>query len=424
MLDGRMAAPSDIVAVQKSFDVVTADADEFSDLFYQRLFADHPEVKSLFGGVDLQRQRQKLFAMMTILVSHLDRVEVVHPVLSELGRRHVAYGVTSSFYPAFVETFLAILSERGLPDWDDTLAASWRAALEQLSDVMIDAATRAEAGADAPSDDLDVLMQISGNTGVSSAHARLFTSFLAQKVHDHDLETAREVQRNLLPEVLPVPDGYEIDAVYEPAREVGGDYYDCFDVPDGRLCIAFGDVAGKGVAAALVMARLSSAIQSTVQLSPDLGAAMERVNDHMCQRAWGGRFVTLLGMLLDPVRHVVQLVNAGHRAPLLRSASGRVAEFSSSATGIPIGIVDGVSYPVAERTLDPGDTLLLFTDGIDEARSASGEFYGVERVREFVERCPHDAADLGRALLDEIHAHSAGRPASDDIAIMTIRRNA
>jgi len=180
----------------------------------------------------------------------------------------------------------------------------------------------------------------------------------------------------------------------------------------------------EGVAAALVMARLSSAIQTTVQLTGDLGASVARVNDHMCERAWGGRFVTLLGLFLDPVRHVVQLVNAGHRAPLVRTADGRVQDLAPEVAGVPVGILPGERYAVAERSLEPGDLLLLFTDGIDESRSASGGFYGLERLRRFLARCPQRGADLGRALLGEIHAHSAGRPASDDIAILTLHRRA
>ncbi len=416
-------SPASIEAVQRSFDVVTPESDEFADLFYERLFRDHPGVIPLFEGVDLVRQRKKLFAMMTLVVSHLDRVEVVRPVLSELGRRHVGYGVTADLYQAFVETFLAVLAQSLGDGWSDGLARSWREALEQLTAVMVQAgADDRGARSEAESDELALLMQISGRPEISGAHTRLFTSFLAKKVHDHDLEIARDIQLRLLPEALHAPEGYAIAAFYEPAREVGGDYYDCFDTRDGRFCLAFGDVSGKGVAAALVMARLASAIQATVQVASDLGSAMASVNDHMCHRSWGGRFATLVGLLIDPVRHVAELANAGHRAPLVRRAAGGVEEFAPDVAGLPIGIVDGQAYAVGELALEPGDVILLFTDGIDESRSAAGELFGVDRIRKILGSGPPDPEGLGRALLEAVHAHSAGRPASDDIALLAVSR--
>jgi serine phosphatase RsbU (regulator of sigma subunit) len=414
----------DIASVQRSFDLVSQRSDEFAELFYRHLFADWPDVAPLFADVELVSQRKKLFATMTLVVSHLDRVDVVHPVLAELGKRHVGYGVTNGFYEAFEVTFLKTLAESLPSDWNRDLEASWRTALGQISQVMMTSGRgrAAEESGQAPSEELDVLMQISGRPEISGTHTRLFTSFLAKKVHDHDLEIARDVQRTLLPDTLPSPEGYAIEALYEPAREVGGDYYDCIPVPDGRICVAFGDVAGKGVPAAIVMSRLASAVQTSVRLTADLGTVISTLNEHMCQRAWGGRFATLVGLLLDPVEHTLQIVNAGHRAPLVRRADGSVEELAPEATGVPVGILEDFEYEVAEGQVDPGDVIVLFTDGIDESRNPSGEFYGIERLRAFLGRAPGDAQALGRALLDEIHHFSAGRPPSDDIAILTLSR--
>jgi len=414
----------DIGSVQRSFDLVTQRSDQFAELFYRNLFADWPDVVPLFEDVELGSQRKKLFATMTLVVSHLDRVDVVHPVLSELGKRHVGYGVTNGFYGAFKATFLKTLAESLPSHWNRELEASWRTALEQISEVMITSGSGRAAmrSGKAQSEELEVLMQISGKPEISGAHTRLFTSFLAKKVHDHDLEIARDVQRTLLPDALLSPDGYTIEALYEPAREVGGDYYDCIPVPDGRLCVAFGDVAGKGVPAAIVMSRLASAMQTSVRLTADLGTVIATLNEHMCQRAWGGRFVTLVSLFLDPVRHALQVVNAGHRAPLVRRSDGRVEELAPEITGVPVGILEDFEYEMAEWPIEPGDVIVLFTDGIDESRNPSGEFYGIDRLRAFLACATGDARAIGRALLDEIHAFSAGRPPSDDIAILTISR--
>lgn len=414
----------DVQGIKQSFDLVLVRSDEFAARFYELLFADFPDTVPLFANVDLVRQRKKLFAMLTLVVSHLDRVDVVHPVLRELGQRHVRYGVPEAFYGAFVTTFLKTLGESLPGAWSRDLAESWRAALEQICDVMLSSNPGRSAGpeeAAVPSDELGLLMEIAGQPQVSRAQSRLFSAFLARRVHEHDLELAREVQRTLLPAEIPCPEGYAIRAFYEPAREIGGDYYDCIQVPDGRVCIAFGDVSGKGVPAALVMSRLASAVQTTVQLARSLREGLRTVNDHMCQRAWGGRFVTFLGLLLDPERHTVEVVNAGHRAPLLRTAGGRVEPLAPEIAGVPLGILEGYDYESAERTLESGDAVVLFTDGIDEATSPGGEQYGDERLAACIARTGEEA-DIGPAILREVRAFSAGRPPTDDIALVTVAR--
>ena len=140
-------------------------------------------------------------------------------------------------------------------------------------------------------------------------------------------------------------------------------------------------------------------------------------------RPFRGRFVTFVAVLLDPAKHTIELVNAGHRAQFLRGADGRVEELEPDIAGVPLGIVEGFEYEVARRPLEPGELILLFTDGIDEARSPSGEQYGAERLAAFLERAPREAPGVAPALLDEVHAFSAGRPPSDDIALVTIARS-
>jgi serine phosphatase RsbU (regulator of sigma subunit) len=191
---------------------------------------------------------------------------------------------------------------------------------------------------------------------------------------------------------------------------------------DGRICVAFGDVSGKGIPAALVMARLASAVQTTVQLARSLREGLQTVNDHMCKRASGGRFVTFVALLLDPRSHTVEIVNAGHRAPFLRTADGRVEALAPDVTGVPLGIVEGFEYESERRVVEPGDVIVLFTDGIDEAKSPGGEEYGAERLAACIGRTPKEA-EIGAAVLQEVRAFSAGRPPSDDIALMTVTRS-
>ena len=184
-----------------------------------------------------------------------------------------------------------------------------------------------------------------------------------------DLELAREVQRGFLPLRLPEVSGYEFFAHYEPASEVGGDYYDFIPLPRQRVAILLGDVAGKGVAAALLMAKLS---RRCPFLHIDGGRPGSRCNPaQLADDPLGisDRFVSLLAAILDPASHTVTLVNAGHPSPLIyRRATCTVEEaISTEATGLPLGIVDGFEYTSCQVSLDSGDCLLAFTDGVTEA---------------------------------------------------------
>jgi serine phosphatase RsbU (regulator of sigma subunit)/hemoglobin-like flavoprotein len=414
---------ANIELVQRSFEIVSLKADEFTEAFYRNLLGDYPAAQPLFEHVDLIRQRKKLFAMLTLMVSHLKRMDILLPVLEELGQRHVRYGVTDDLYGAFVFSFLKSVGEVAPEHWDRDVADAWKATLDRICDQMIAGAQRAPAGRPpAQSEDLKLLLEISGQPTISSAHSRLFSSFLAKKAQDYDLQIARNVQQTLLPGTLPRIDDYEIHAVYDPARTVGGDYYDCFALDEHRICVSFGDVSGKGVPAALIMARLASAVQSTMRFTHDVREAVSAINSHMCHRAAEGRFVTFVLLVLDLEAHAVQLVNAGHRPPLVLSPGGALEDLGLPAVGPPLGVVDGQAYEAVSRAFGPGETLMLFTDGVDEAMSPASERYGMDRLKALLDSRPHRPGDLGVALLNDIRSHAAGRPASDDITILTISR--
>ncbi|MHC4210486.1 MAG: PP2C family protein-serine/threonine phosphatase [Planctomycetota bacterium] len=415
---------ANIELVQRSFDIVSLKADEFTEAFYRNLFGDYPAAQPLFEHVDLVRQRKKLFAMLTLVVSHLKRMDILFPVMEELGQRHIRYGVTSDLYGAFVSSFLKSVGEVAPEHWDRDVADAWQAALDQICDQMIAGAERAAATnrRTAQSDDLKLLMEISGQPMISSAHTRLFSSFLAKKAQDYDLQIARDVQRTLLPSTLPQIEDYEIHAVYDPARTVGGDYYDCFALDESRICVSFGDVSGKGVPAAIIMARLASAVQSTMRFTNDVREAISAINSHMCHRAAEGRFVTFVLLVLDLTTHSVRLTNAGHRPPLVLRPDGNLEDLGLPAVGPPLGVMDGQTYEAVSRDVGPGETIMLFTDGVDEAMSPASEHYGMDRVRAFLDRSTPRPGDLGLALLNDIRNHAAGRPPSDDVSILTISR--
>ncbi len=273
------------------------------------------------------------------------------------------------------------------------------------------------------SDDLDILMTVAGQAALSYENARLVQAYAEKQKQDAELNIAKTVQQALLPKELPKADGYQFFASYDAARAVGGDMYDCFELPEGKVCLSFGDVAGKGVPGALVMSRMASCVQSTMRHVHDVVEAICAINNHMCDSAIEGRFVTYVLSIVDTQNHEVVLANAGHMPPIIRRADGTVEQFDEEQSGPPIAVVDEYPYEAQSRKLGRGDVVLLMTDGVDEAMNSEGELYGLQRVLEFVKNGPSEAEPLGKALLEDVRRHAGGHPQSDDITIMTFGRN-
>lgn len=273
-------------------------------------------------------------------------------------------------------------------------------------------------------DDLELLAVVAGQAALAYETARLMQSFVEKQKQDNEMAIARDVQLALLPVELPKAEGYEFFASYDSAQAVGGDYYDAFVLDGDRICLSFGDVAGKGVPGALIMSRMSSVVQSTIRHVHDVGPAMEAINAHMCDSAVEGRFVTYVMVIIDLNTHEMTMANAGHMSPLLRKPDGSVEEMiEEDLCGPPIGVVDEYPYDVVKRMLKPGETVVIVTDGVDEALNPEGELYGKERVMEFIRTHSPKADELGKALLADVRLHAAGRPQNDDITIMTFGRN-
>jgi phosphoserine phosphatase RsbU/P len=271
-------------------------------------------------------------------------------------------------------------------------------------------------------DDLELLMAVAGQAALSYESTRLLVSHLEKQRQDSELSIATKVQEALLPQTMPEVDGYDFYASYHSALAVGGDYYNVIPLKNNKICIAFGDVAGKGVPGALVMSRLSSVVETTMAFTDDVAEAIESINNHMCSHAADGRFVTFILAVIDLDTHALSLVNAGHMSPVIRKPDGSVESFHEDQIGIPIGINEDFPYDVVTRTTEPGETLVIVTDGVDEAMNPRGELYTKERVIEFVKNGSPNAAELGIALLEDVRRHAAGRSQNDDITIMTFGR--
>lgn len=272
-------------------------------------------------------------------------------------------------------------------------------------------------------EDLDILMTVAGQAALAYENARLMQVFAEKQKADNEMAIAKTIQRALLPEAMPAVEGYQFYASYDAAQAVGGDYYDWFDLGDGRICLSFGDVAGKGVPGAIIMARMHSCVQSTIRHVRDVVEAINSINDHMCDTNVEGRFVTYILAIVDTRNHTVELANAGHMAPIIRRANGTVEQFQEDLVGTPIGVLENYPYESETRKLEPGDMVVLVTDGVDEAMNPAGEFYTGERVLQFVRDGIPEAETLGKSLLADVRRHANGRAQNDDITIMTFGRN-
>lgn len=273
-------------------------------------------------------------------------------------------------------------------------------------------------------EDLDLLMAVAGQAAMSFESAMLMASHLAKQKQDEEMRIAANVQRALLPEQLPTVGGYQFYASYDSAQAVGGDYYDCFSLEDGRVCMAFGDVAGKGVPASLLMSRISTIVSNTVVYLSDVGEAVRRINDQMCSRAVEGRFVTFVLVMLDVRSGDMTIVNAGHMPLMIRKPDGAVVEVADGdAVGLPLGVIEGFEYDVVRRRLEPGEVAVIYTDGVSEAMDPDGDLYGVDRLRELVLASRDGAAEeLGQQILADVRKHANGRAQNDDITIMVFGR--
>ena len=238
---------------------------------------------------------------------------------------------------------------------------------------------------------------------------------------DQELAVARLIQQNFLPRQVPELDGWGVAADYRPAREVGGDFYDFIDLPDGRLGIVIGDVTDKGVPAALVMAATRSVLRASAQRLLEPGAVLERVNEHLCPDIPENMFVTCLYGVLEPDTGRLVFANAGHNLPVM-SVDGVVSELR--ARGMPLGLMTGMSYEETEAVLAPGAHLLLYSDGVTEAHDTSRQMFGSDRLAEQMAGSSDVAGGrLIASLLDSLGRFTEGvAEQEDDITLVTIRR--
>ncbi|QDU95645.1 SpoIIE family protein phosphatase [Lignipirellula cremea] len=271
--------------------------------------------------------------------------------------------------------------------------------------------------------DLDVLVSVALMAGQAVEYVEAHEAQREFDARKRDLRMAHDVQMHFLPSRAPNRCGYEFFQHYRAANDMGGDYYDYIELPDGRLAIVQGDVSGKGAAAALVMARLCSDVRYWLLTEPSPAQAMQRLNRQFCERDMADGFVTLVIAVLDPHQHRLTLVNSGHMNPLLRNGAGEVKELTLQQMGTPVGVDPAGTY--TEETLDmqSGDAILLYTDGLSDSMNSHLACFGTPSIREVLAQGGTGAAALGTALLNAMERHAAGHLQNDDVCILCLQRS-
>ncbi|MBA3791387.1 MAG: PP2C family protein-serine/threonine phosphatase [Rubrobacter sp.] len=237
---------------------------------------------------------------------------------------------------------------------------------------------------------------------------------------EQELRVARLIQQTLLPKAVPDTPGYELAAHYQPAREVGGDFYDFLELDDGRLGLVVGDVTDKGVPAALVMATTRTLLRAVAGRIDAPGEVLERVNDVLYPDIPPNMFVTCLYAILDRETGRLHYANAGHDLPYMKHEGGAK---ELRATGMPLGLMPGMEYEEKEVFLKPGESVLFYSDGLVEAHDPRREMFGFPRLQGFVGAHP-GGATLVDFLLSELGRFTGeGWEQEDDITLVTLQRS-
>jgi sigma-B regulation protein RsbU (phosphoserine phosphatase) len=269
--------------------------------------------------------------------------------------------------------------------------------------------------------DIEFLTSLGNIALLALENARLFKEAIEKQKLEDELLIAKEIQRGLLPSVLPNLRGVDYAAINLSSKQVGGDYYDVIPLTARRCVIAIGDVSGKGPPAALLMANLQATIRALSPLGLSLAELTTRVNNLICDSTSSSRFITFFWGIFDCETNMLRYVNAGHNPPYLFRNSGAVERLTQG--GMVLGVLKkDVPYHEGETKLDRGDVLVLFTDGVTEAMDNNDTEFGEERLEKIVISTKnHSARTILSAIVNAVQEHSRGEAPSDDITLVVLK---
>ncbi|MBD3179968.1 MAG: SpoIIE family protein phosphatase, partial [Candidatus Latescibacteria bacterium] len=270
-------------------------------------------------------------------------------------------------------------------------------------------------------EEITLLSMLSNQIASALSRIELLDEVVEKRVMEEELNIAREIQQNLLPSAPPQLDRYEVSSVSVPSKQVGGDYFD-YLVDEEVFAFVVADVAGKGVPASLLMASLQASIRSMKEKKNKPVAILEGLNDVMCDVMAIDKFATMFYGCIQLGRNRLVYSNAGHFFPVIVSAEGDIKQLDYS--GLVLGVQREFSYRTLKQKMNPGDMLVITTDGVIEAEDDRGDLYGEERLHSFLSgMAGRSAREVRDAIAREVARFSAPGSARDDMTIMVIRRN-
>jgi serine phosphatase RsbU (regulator of sigma subunit) len=270
---------------------------------------------------------------------------------------------------------------------------------------------------------LNILTTLASVASIRVENATLLEERFQRERMERELELATEIQQRFQPSGPPQIEGYEFQGISFSCYEIGGDYYDFIQKPDGKMVVALGDVSGKGTAAALLMSSLHAAVHAQVVGAGTLGQTITSVNEYLAENTPANRFVTLFAAELDPLTGKFVYINAGHNPPLVGRCDGSITQLGSG--GLPLGIMAGAEYETGEMQLNPGEALVVYSDGVSEAVNLKEEEFGIDRLIEVVRKnLTASAAGLRDKVESALSAFTETAPANDDITLVIVKRKA
>ena len=279
---------------------------------------------------------------------------------------------------------------------------------------------RKENYEDYSAEDLDILTQASNQAALALQNIKLQSEYLDKKRIDKEMEVARNIQKQLMPQEIPLVQGLDIYGESRPCNEVAGDYFDIINMEDGNSVIVVADVSGKGAGAAIIMANLQASIRLGIHLSDKLADFVARINNLIHVNTSSAEFITFFMAIWDPKTRVLYYVNAGHNPPILIDKDNNVTKLD--ATGLIIGVLPNQQYEEKYVRIKEGDALLIYTDGLDEARNDKEDFYGLERIINFLIANKNlSSKEIIEALNQDALAFCNGVPLQDDVTLIAAK---
>lgn len=270
--------------------------------------------------------------------------------------------------------------------------------------------------------DLEILIGVANQAGIAIENAQLHERMIEQRLVQQDLELASQVQLAFLPKTSPEIPGYNFFQYYNPAQQIGGDYFDYIHLDNNRLAIVMADVVGHGVAAAMFMAKLSAETRFAFASIHDPRIALQTLNDRIT--ALGvEKFITMSVIILDYQSHKASIVIAGHMPPIMLTRSNQITEPGGDIGGPPLGIMADIPFDMLEIEIQPGESMTMYTDGIFEAPNAQGAQFSIDRVRKNVESNAGDIQKTGHEIIQQVRKHITGCEQEDDMCLVIVGRS-